>query len=256
MNIFHRVLSVAVLAASIASAPAYAGVVIGAPGDAGTGNCYPFGCAANSTPFDPSNDWGTEYQQVYAASDFSGPITITSISFFHHNADGTISGNNLNTGTYIITLALTSKAVNGLDTSTLANNFTNPPATQQVVFTGTLPADVVFGGQLDFILSSSFFFDPAGGYNLLLDIVSSGAAHSGDNTYLDAIMPDPNSPPLNPLFSRAMNGDGSTDFENWGLVTGFNDVPEPGSLVLFASALLGVGFLRRRSSTGDVHARS
>ena len=73
---------------SMASTAAAAGVVVGAPGDPGTGNCYPFGCG-----YTPS-----EYQQVYVAGDFSGPITISEISFYNHN----YLGGDVNSGAYNI----------------------------------------------------------------------------------------------------------------------------------------------------------
>ena len=55
---------------SVASVPVMADVIVGLPPNPGTGNCFPFGCR-----------YGDEYQQVYTASGFSGPITITNLEF-------------------------------------------------------------------------------------------------------------------------------------------------------------------------------
>src|ERR1700690_2138574 len=46
--------------------------IIGLPADPGNGNCFPFGCAYNGS-----------YQQVYSSSQFSGPMTITALSFYN-----------------------------------------------------------------------------------------------------------------------------------------------------------------------------
>src|SRR5690349_5964317 len=111
MNLISRLIAIAGLVTWLAGGGlAHAGIVIGAPGDPGDGNCYPFGC--QSTNPTNSNDWGTEYQQVYTSTDFSGPITITSISFFRNNVSAFGSG--LNTGTYTLSLAISAKPVNGL----------------------------------------------------------------------------------------------------------------------------------------------
>ena len=100
------------------SGRAEAGLIVGGPGDPGSGDCAPFGCSVD------------DYQQVYAASNFSGPITITSLTFFNNNyLQAMIYGAN-----YEIELSTTSKAVNGLDT-TFANNL---GADNSVFFDGQL----------------------------------------------------------------------------------------------------------------------
>src|SRR5262249_6887744 len=53
-------------------ASADADVIVGAPGNAG--NLFPF--------VSYNGGMTSEYQQAYAAADFSGPITITGLSFF------------------------------------------------------------------------------------------------------------------------------------------------------------------------------
>jgi hypothetical protein len=69
-------------------ASADADVIVGAPGN-----------AANVFPFVVYNG---EYQQAYAAADFSGPITITGVSFFAFAPpDGIVTIQ----GTYTISLA-------------------------------------------------------------------------------------------------------------------------------------------------------
>lgn len=239
MNLIARVVVLVGLAFLFGGAPAHA-LIIGGPGDPGTGNCFPFGC---DTPF----DWGIEYQQVYAASDFSGPINITSLSFYDHNFDSGGSAA-LESGTFMISLSVTSKAVNGLDLTAgpdpnqpLASNITG---TNTLVFSGTLPGSLAFGSQLNFLLTSPFFFDPSQG-NLLLDVVANPNGQVGGPTFFDAH----NFGTFDSLSSRAFISGGGTDpgFEGWGLVTGFNEVPEPGTLAIFAAAFLGFGLFRRKS---------
>ena len=92
----------AVLAVMAMATPSKADVIVGEPADIGTGNCIPFGCTL-STP---------TYQQIYAASDFSGPITITNLEFY--DTQGLNPGASPNTGTYTISLSTTSTPVDGL----------------------------------------------------------------------------------------------------------------------------------------------
>jgi PEP-CTERM motif len=128
----------AVLAAPIIATPSSAGtLVVGAPADPGTGNCFPFGCSF----------WEPEYQQVYASSDFSETITIRDLEFYNTQY---IAGP-VNTGTYQISLSTTSAAVDGLDTSDLANNI---GANNTVVFDSLLPG--LSGGVLHIVLSTPF----------------------------------------------------------------------------------------------------
>ncbi len=67
-------LVVAAAAVMAMATPSKADVIVGQPADSGAGNCIPFGCTIA---------WTSEYQQIYAASQFSGPITITNLEFFN-----------------------------------------------------------------------------------------------------------------------------------------------------------------------------
>jgi hypothetical protein len=204
-------------------APAHA-LVIGGPGDPGNGNCFPFGCS----------DWAPDYQQVYNSSDFPGTISISEVSFYNNN----LPGGALNGGTYSISLSTTSKAVNGLDLTTLSNNL-GPDNT--LVFSGSLPS--IVGGELDIFLSTTFNYNPGLG-NLLLSVNS--PAPSGGSIFLDE-----RGGTAGGLFSRAMTPGCCGGFDDFGLVTGFN-AAVPGPIVgaglpgLIAGCVGLLGWWRRR----------
>src|SRR5262249_19235763 len=141
-------------------ASADADVIVGAPGN-----------SANAFPFVVYNGGMTsEYQQAYAAADFSGPITITGLSFFAapQIGDGTVTIQ----GTYTISLAYSANPVGSLST-TFANNI---GANFTTIFSGQSTQS---GVNITFPASTPFTYDPSMG-PLLLDVVAStGDPHSG-----------------------------------------------------------------------------
>ena len=214
-------LVVAAVAVMAMATPSKADVIVGQPADSGAGNCIPFGCTIAWTP---------EYQQIYAASQFSGPITITNLEFFNTQFQNT--GASPNTGTFTISLSTTSAAVNGLD-PTLAHNI-GPDNT--VVFEGSLPS--LSGGVMSLILSTPFTYDPTQG-NLLMDVFSADAAQPFADFFFDT------NSDSNGVFSRAWPG---TQDPNDGLVTGFSTgaVPEPSTWAMMLAGFAGLGFLGYR----------
>lgn len=214
----------------VAPATASADIVIGAPADLANGNCYPFGCDVS--------DWGPEYQQVYAASDFSGPITITDLAFYNTQDPG----GEPDTGTFTISLSTTSAAVDGLNLSDLAANI-GPDNTQ--VYSGSLPA--LSGGVLQIDLSTPFTYNPENG-NLLINIYSTDASTSSTPLYLDA-----RNGTATGQFSRAYSGDPDGIFSaDYGLVTGFSTgsgvIPEPSTWAMMLIGFAGLGFAGYRAS--------
>jgi hypothetical protein len=149
---------------------------------------------------------------VYASSDFSGPISISEITFYNHNVVGPLSPEN---GIYTISLSTTSAPVNGL-----SSNMDDKIGADDVkLFTGKLPALAPGpGGELDFFLRKSFFYDPQDG-NLLLNVVSHNASDADLPLSLDTAN-------FSGLFSRAYaNGDPRNALmDPGGLVTGLNTV--------------------------------
>ncbi len=72
-----------------------AGPTLGSPD---SGNCYPFNCNDSGT----STGQSIDYFEIYRAGAFSGPINISSISFFDA---GLGTGDNVLNGTYDITFS-------------------------------------------------------------------------------------------------------------------------------------------------------
>jgi hypothetical protein len=220
------------LAAPIIATPSTAGtLVIGAPGDPNSGNCFPFGCTS----------WAPEYQQVYASTDFPVAIKIKDLEFYDYNdAPGVV-----NSGTYTFSLSTTSAAVNGLNLSDLAANI---GADNTTVFSGSLPS--ISGGVLHIELSTPFSYDPLNG-NLLIDIYSADASRTSDFLFMDA-----RNLTADGLFSRAMTPGCCGGFADHGLVTGFSTVPEPSTwaLILLGFAALGLAGYRASGKNIPIEA--
>lgn len=209
-----------------------AAFIVGGPGDPGNGNSFPFGSSSI-----------VAYQQVYAASNFTGPMSISGLTFYNNNA--AFAGTTINTATYTVQLSTTNAAVNGLS-NTFASNLGGD---NQIVFSGVLSGTAF----PSFTINTSLFnYDPTAG-NLLMTIFKTGATSSGGSVFNDA-----RNGTAGGLFSRKYSLSSTTTADNagfdsnWGLVTGFetapaNAVPAPAGLLLAMTGLpLLVGMMRRR----------
>jgi len=132
---------------------------------------------ASATSAFPDFAAGGIYQQVYAASAFSGPITITKIAFA--SSSNLTSGAGIATYNFNIGLSTTAVGPNNLSTNFAGNR----GADFVQVFSGPLAATITRSDQFDMIIDiTPFTYDPANG-NLLLEVtLNSPTLFSGGST--------------------------------------------------------------------------
>jgi hypothetical protein len=225
-----QVAAAAMFAAATFS-PAQALVV----GTADSGSSFPFGTYLG----------GTQYQQVYSASQFGAGLNITDISFYQTQ----YPGGTPNSATFTLYLSTVS-AGNSIATFDSSAFVYSPNASFTQVFSGLVPT--VTDGKLNFHLSTAFNYLASAG-NLMLTVVATGL-QDGSGFFLDGDRGNANTNSRFSAYSYDWNLDGKG---NSGLVTGFNDgsnsapgetpIPAVGAgipLILGAGGL--VSYFRRR----------
>jgi len=219
--------------ALLCTAPAFADLIVGSPADADTGNCFPFGCI-----------YSGEYQQVYTAGAFSGPITINDLEFFNTSSLNR-GATSTPSGTWTISLSTTSADWNTLS-STFASNIGGD---NTMVFSGNLSQPWSFGDTLQINLSTPFTYDPGNG-NLLMDVTVSGSSPgAGGDIFFDTNGFNGGAMNGNTFMGRVWNlQDVNTVNSGYGLVTGFSTVaaiPEPEIYAMMGIGLALMGFVAR-----------
>ena len=195
-------------------------ILIGTPGPAAEQDCIPFGCGLHS-------------QIIYDASYFSGPIAISTLTFFNgvDNLSDTFGG------PFTITLSTTSSTV-AAPSTTFADNL-GADAQLFAVFDPGVGNSIPM---LSFsIAGTPFDYDPANG-NLLLDITSPTSPFSGFVDYNSG---------EGFKVSRVWDIEGLPSGIanlNFGPVTQFegSPIPEPGTLTLLGIGLCGAAAAMRR----------
>jgi PEP-CTERM motif len=189
--------------------------------------------AANCLPFDCARSFGlTTYQQMYFSRDFPGSIDIGAIDFFNTKFPGGPPA----LGTFTLDLSYTAKALGDLSLANPADNITSG---ERLFSNGTLPAIthrvLTFAG-------SPFEYDPRLG-NLLLTVIPENVIDKTPVSGLDAV--DVQTGTDRAYFLNVHGKKIGAGNEPAGLVTRFDSVPEPSSLLLLFAGLAGVlWFLR------------
>ncbi|MCU0634790.1 MAG: PEP-CTERM sorting domain-containing protein [Gemmatimonadaceae bacterium] len=228
--------SILLCALSVLATTAQAQLIGGGSGT--TSNFMPLGGLSNvGTPV------ANRYQQLYAASAWSGTTAIGGVRFFRASLTG-----DYRTQTIRISLSTSSRAVTGTGRLNELDFDSNVGADRVVL--GTLSLSGAAPAQVE-LLGPTFTFNPLAG-NLLLDIeVLPGAGGNPTNRASHLARTAWGNGPM--LFSRAHNFSSTPMYnEGWGLVTEFlptTVIPEPSTMSLVAVGLLSLLVVTRRRRT-------
>jgi hypothetical protein len=194
------------------------------------------------------------FQQIYNASQFSGPVLINQIAFRPDGSAGKAFTATL--PTVQIDLATTTRSIDllsfmvldvpGIVSSVFSKNL--DPGTDKTVFSGPLPLSSAdagpSGGPKDFdiiiTLQTPFAYDPANG-NLVFDLRNFSTV---ETTFFDASTSIDQS--IMHVDAANVNATVGNRF-GLGLVTEFiGAVPEPSSFALLSACFVGFELMRRR----------
>ena len=198
-------------------------------GGSGLNNIFPFGTDPSATPH-----YAGEYQQIYLASAFGGPLTIAKIAFETAFTKTVVSD------TFTLSLGTTAASPAAPGNNYAANR--KPDFT--TVFSGTITDSATNTGFFDFIipLTTPFIYNPANG-NLLLDVNIISSSVSGGGLFQQFVAG--NDANVGRVFNLGGTG-AATAGPNYGLMTQFSEVPEPATVSLVA---MGLAFGLRRWTT-------
>ncbi len=228
MKLVSRIIAVTALS-SLALAPAASAqgnVQVGTPNTVQP-NSYPFG---SSTLF-------TNFQQVYSASLFSGPINIAAISLYNTRGTG-----NFQVGTFNLFLSTTTVASSAVTNGNPASNRTGPlQAFASVTYAANTPVPTIAT-----FMGTPYSYNPADG-NLLFEVQFTPNGFNTNPAFLDRVQTDD---AARMLVGTASDRDvlGRTNGSpNSGFVSTFTaaavDVPEPSAWMLLAFGLAGLAFV-------------
>ncbi len=236
MSKYIRVLLTAFAALAMAHVAAAGSVTVGTNDN---GNCYPFMCNDSGI----SSGQSIDYQQVYASTAFSSPVSINSLTWYYTSEFG--GSSTAIGGTYKFEWGYAPlNAVNNLST-TLSSNYISGP---NVIGTFVIPAGGINDNpSFTFSGFTPFNYNPADG-DLLLEVLVSNqdnvrnGSGNGYNQSDDTGTVTSRAYCITNLDFCSATGDG--------LVTTFGTTtsatPEPSSILLFGTSLLGLAPFRRK----------